>query len=62
MDKNSGEIIDKLDSIKKELDYIKENMVEKDQIMSSEELEAYQRSFNEVNLVSLEDSKKLIGL
>jgi hypothetical protein len=55
-------IIDRLDAIKEELDYIKENMVEKDEILSSCEFEAYQRSFDSENLVSLEDVKKELGL
>lgn len=55
-------ILGKLDSIKAELDYIKENMVEKDEIMTSEEFEAYQRSFKNENLISVEEVKKKLGL
>jgi len=62
MEIENNVIMDKLDSIKSELDYIKENMVEKDEIINSEEFEAYQRSFNKNNLVSLDDAKKELGL
>lgn len=55
-------IISKLDSIKSELDYIKNNMVEKDEIMLGEEFEAYIRSFDKKNLVSLDDVEKNLGL
>lgn len=59
---NSKVILSRLDSIKEELDYIKENMVEKEQIMSEVEFEAYARSLNKSNLVSLNDTKKILGL
>ena len=62
MEIENNAIMDKLDSIKSELDYIKENMIEKDEIMNSEEFEAYQRSFDKNNLVSLDDAKKELGL
>ena len=55
---NSNIILSKLNSIKAELDYIKNNMVEKDEILNNEEFEAYQRSFNESNLVSIENVEK----
>lgn len=55
-------IISRLDLIKSELDYIKEHMVERDEIMTSCEFEAYQRSFNKDNLVSLEDVENELGL
>ncbi len=55
-------ILNRLDLIKAELDYIKEHMVEKDEIMTSEEFEVYQKSFNKDNLVSLEDAKKQLKL
>ena len=55
-------IVARLDSIKSELDYIKEHMVAKEDVMNSEELEAYKRSFNKKNLVSLEKVEKELGL
>lgn len=62
MDVDTNNIISKLDLIKSDLDYIKDNMVEKDEIMTSDEFEAYQRSFNKKNLVSLDDVEKELGL
>lgn len=62
METETNMIISKLDSIKSELDYIKEHMVERDEIMTSDEFEAYQRSFNKDNLVSLEDVENQLGL
>ena len=62
MEVDNSLIISKLDSIKNELDYIKDNMVEKDEIMGSEEFEAYKRSFNKKNLVSLEELEKELNL
>jgi hypothetical protein len=62
MEKETNLILSKLDSIKEELDYIKKNMVEKDEIMVAEEFEAYKRSFNKKNLVSLEEVKKDLGI
>lgn len=55
-------LAEKLDLIKSELDYIRNHMVEKEDIMNSEELEAYKRSFDKKNLVSLEDAEKKLGL
>ena len=54
-------VVDKLDLIKSELDYIKEHMVEKDEIMNSDEFSAYEKSLNKKNLVSLDDAKKELG-
>ena len=62
MESESNIILSRLDSIKSELDYIKEHMVEKDEILSSDEFEAYQRSFDRKNLVSLKDVEKELGL
>lgn len=59
---NTSEVISKLDLIKQELDYIKENMVQKDEIMDSGDFEALQRSFDEKNLVSLAKAKKQLNL
>ncbi len=55
-------IVSKLDLIQEELDYIKEHMVEKDEIMSDVEFEAYQSSLKKENLISLDDAKKQLGL
>ena len=55
-------IVEKLDSIKSELDFIKEHMVAKEDVLSSEELEAYKRSFNNDNLIPLEEVEKKLGL
>ena len=54
-------IAKKLDLIKSELDYIKENMVEKDDVMNLEEFAAYKRSFKKENLISLKDVEKELG-
>lgn len=37
-------------------------MVEKDEIMSSDEFETYQRSFEKKNLLSLTDVEQELGL
>ena len=55
-------IVEKLDSIKSELDFIKEHMVAKEDVLSSEELEAYKRSFNKDNIIPLEEVEKKLGL
>ena len=62
MESESNIILSRLDSIKSELDYIKEHMVDRDEIMTSDEFEAYNRSFDKKNLVSLEDVEKELGL
>ena len=62
MEIDNKTILNKLNSIKAELDYIKENMVEKDDIMTSDEFEAYRESLDEKNLVSIEDAKEELGL
>ena len=55
-------IISKLDSIQEELNYIKEHMIERDEIMVQEEFEAYNRTFEEENLISFEEVKKKLNL
>ena len=55
---NNSIIVERLDSMKKELEYIKEHMVEKDEILTNEEFEAYKKSFDKENLISLEEAKK----
>jgi hypothetical protein len=45
-------IIAEMDSLKKEINFIKENMVEKEQILTISEFEAYKKSFNKDNLIS----------
>lgn len=62
MEVDTNTIISKLNIIKDELDYIRENMVEKDEILNNEEFEAYRRSFDKKNLVSLDDVEKELGL
>ena len=59
---NDNQILLKLDSIQSELKYIKANMVEKDEIMVHEEFEVYKRSFDSDNLISLDKTKKELGL
>lgn len=54
-------LLSKMDSIKEDLDYIKKHMVERDEIMTLTEFEAYKKSFNKANLVSIDDAKKQIG-
>jgi predicted transcriptional regulator len=55
-------IIEKLNSIEKDLTYIKQHMMEKEDVLSEEEFNAYIRSFDKENLISLKDSKKQLGL
>ncbi|MFP4402415.1 MAG: hypothetical protein ACLFPL_04245 [Candidatus Nanoarchaeia archaeon] len=55
-------ILSKLESIESQLDYIKKNMVEKDEVMTNEEFRAYERSFNPENLDSFDDVKKQLNL
>jgi len=55
-------IIEKLKSIEEDLTYIKEHMVEKEDTLTEEEFNAYKRSFDKENLVSLKDVKKQIGV
>jgi hypothetical protein len=45
-----------------ELKYIKENMVEKEDMMTCEEFESYKKSFDKENLVSLDDAEKELDL
>ena len=54
-------LLTKIDSMKEELDYIKQHMVERDEIMTLTEFEAYKSSFNKKNLVSFSDAKKQLG-
>ena len=54
-------LLTKVDSMKEELDYIKRNMVESDEIMTLTEFEAYKKSFDKSNLVFLEDANKQLG-
>jgi hypothetical protein len=56
-----NEIIENLGLIMKELSYIKKNMLEKDEIMNEEEFLHYNDSFDEKNLMSLKDAKKVLG-
>jgi len=55
-------ILSRMDEMKKDLETIKKNMVEKDEIMTLTEFEAYKESLDKKNLVSLEDAKKQLGL
>jgi len=55
-------IIEKLNSIEKDLTYIKQHMMEKEDVLSEEEFNAYIRSFDGENLVSLKDAKKQLGI
>ena len=55
-------LIEQMNDLKRELDYIKENMVKKDEVMNFSEFESYRKSFKKENLVSLEDAKKELGL
>lgn len=55
-------IIEKLNSIEKDLTYIKQHMMEKEDVLSEEEFNAYIRSFDKENLVSLKDAKKQLGI
>ncbi|MFH0876234.1 MAG: hypothetical protein V1859_09930 [archaeon] len=49
-----------LNSIKEELDFIKNNMLTKEDILSNEEFIAYKKSFKKENLVCLEEAKKYL--
>jgi len=62
MEVDNDVIISRLDSIKEELNYIRDNMVEKDEIMTSDEFEAYKNSFSKKDLVSLKDVKDELEL
>jgi len=53
-----NEVISRLDLIKQELNYIKENMVQKDEMMNFDEFEAFQRSFDKKSLISADEAKK----
>jgi len=55
-------IIEKLNSIEKDLTYIKQHMMEKEDVLSEEEFNAYIRSFDKENLISLKDAKKQLGI
>jgi len=52
----------KLNIIKKELEFIKNNMITKEDMLSADEFLAYKRSFNKKNLVPLEKAKKELDL
>lgn len=54
-------LLTKMDSMKKELDCIKENMVQRDEIMTLNEFEAYKESLDKDNLISFADAKKQLG-
>lgn len=55
-------IIKKLNSIEEDLTYIKHHMMEKEDVLSEEEFNAYIRSFDKENLVTLKDVKKQLGI
>ena len=58
-------ILDELKAIKEELDYIKENMAEKDMFLSTEEKQLLKESYKneeESKLISSKDLKKQLGL
>ena len=58
---NEQEIINKLDMIKVDLDYIKKRIIDEDTIMDEEdyqELEEARKEFKEGRTTSLEDLKK----
>ena len=55
-------ILSRLDLIKTELDYIKTNMVEKDEFLTFDEFKAFEQSLNEDNLLSLDHVKQQLGL
>ncbi|MFT4343963.1 MAG: hypothetical protein ACMXYE_04420 [Candidatus Woesearchaeota archaeon] len=54
-------IISQIDSMREELNYIKKHMVNRDEIMTLSEFEAYKDSFNKKNLVSFSNAKKQLG-
>lgn len=62
MNEDIKKILAKLDDMKSELDYIKQNMLEKDDIMSNEEFLAYSRSKKKENLLLIEDAEKELDL
>lgn len=55
-------IISKLGSIEEKLNYITNNMVEKEEILSEEDFNAYKKSLEKSNLVSEDAVKKQLGL
>ena len=56
------DIISRLDNIQNDIEYIKGHMVERDEIMNSDEFEAYNRSLDKKNLKSLDDARNELGL
>ena len=54
-------LLTKINSLGEELNYIKTNMVQKDEIMTLTEFEAYKKSFKKHNLLSLEEAKSQLG-
>jgi len=62
MEMDTKLIMNKLNLMRKELDNIQERMVEKDEIMIIEEFEAYKKSFDKKNLISLNEFKKQLNL
>ncbi|HOI76358.1 MAG TPA: hypothetical protein PLI06_01940 [Methanofastidiosum sp.] len=55
-------ILEKLNLIEEDLTYIKEHMMKKEDALSGEEFNAYIKSFDKENLVSLKDVKKQLGI
>lgn len=56
-----SELIEEIKAIRKDLDYIKENMIDKDMILTPEEEERLDKSIEEYNkgkAISLEDFEK----
>ncbi|MFT7616082.1 MAG: hypothetical protein ACI8Y7_000911 [Candidatus Woesearchaeota archaeon] len=49
-------------ALAKEVSFVKENMVARDEILTEEEVEAYVHSLDSNNLVSSSDVKKQLGL
>ena len=48
--------------LRKELAFVKKNMVLRDEVVTIDEFESYKRSFDKKNLVSFKDAKKELGL
>ncbi len=59
------QILEKLDAIKSELDYIKENMIDADMILSEDDRTALKKAneeFEKGETISHEDIKRELGL
>ena len=65
MSTEAKEIIERLDAIKSELDFIKENMVDRDSILTEDDrkaLEEAEKEFKQGKTTSISNLKKELGI